>query len=71
MNIFFTVNNVSIDLANNPYFSVRAYVMNDSKSWHVTVPNDDEIKFGKCNATEIAKYTGAHNVNYFKNSLCF
>ena len=68
MNIFFTVNNATINLLDNPYFQVKAYIMNDTKNWYVL--ETDELKFGKCSLKEIGKYTGVHNVNYFKNSVC-
>jgi len=69
MNFLLRMYNDTVDIANNPYFEFKAYVLDDNVNYYAR--ETEELKFEKCPGSEIGKYMGDHNVPFNKNVYCF
>ena len=71
MNIFIHLGSSNLDLLDNPFFSIKPYIMDDNINYYAREPKKGELELIKCPQSEIAKYTGKNNAQFFQGSICF
>ena len=64
MNFFLGLPNTTIDLLDNPYVQVKAYMMNESYKLN------NEVKLKQCEEKDFLKFMSPYVSTYYPNSVC-